>query len=93
MAREITCDLCSTEPAMALYSTIADGTTIAIGDMCAPNFVVGLAIAVGVLPDPTAEPDKPVKALPKRRPGKALAEAAEAATDPTEAPTEASEVA
>lgn len=59
MARTIVCDLCKEEEAMALYSTMADGTTLAIGKNCGPQFAYGLAVAVGVLPDPAAEPAEP----------------------------------
>jgi hypothetical protein len=57
MARQITCDMCKAEPAAAMYSTMNDGTTLAIGDNCAPSFAYGLAVATGILPDPSAEPE------------------------------------
>lgn len=60
MARDITCDLCKEEPAIALYSTMADGTTLAIGENCAPSFAYGLAVATGVLPDPSVESEQVV---------------------------------
>jgi len=60
----ITCDLCQAEDAELMYSTFSDGSTIAVGPMCAPLFVTGLAIALGVLPDPDAAPES--AAEPKR---------------------------
>lgn len=56
MARTIPCDLCGAEDAEIMYTTFSDGSTIGIGKMCAPNFVVGLAIALGILPDPSEIP-------------------------------------
>jgi hypothetical protein len=64
MAREITCDLCHEEPAEIMYSTFGDGSTVAVGPLCAPQFVYGLAIALGILPDPA---DVPVEETPAPR--------------------------
>lgn len=56
MAQTILCDLCREEEAESMYSTFADGSTVAIGPMCAGLFVTGLAIALGIIPDPSEVP-------------------------------------
>jgi len=66
MAREITCDLCHEEPAEIMYSTFGDGSTVAVGPLCAPQFVYGLAIALGILPDPADVPAEDNGGAPKR---------------------------
>jgi hypothetical protein len=66
VAKSITCDLCRDEEAEIMYSTFTDGTTLAVGPLCAPQFVYGLAIALGIVADPSDAPvDAPVDA-PKR---------------------------
>lgn len=66
MGRTITCDLCHGEEAEIMYSTMADGVTIAVGPLCTPLFVTGLAIALGILPDPDATAEARDGGKPKR---------------------------
>lgn len=79
MARAIMCGLCGEEVAEIMYMTLADSSTVEVGPNCAPGFVLGLAVAVGLLPDPSEEP---APAKPARKPRKASQ--APDASDPTE---------
>lgn len=91
MAREITCDMCHEEPAEIMYSTFTDGSTLAVGPLCAPQFVYGLAIALGILPDPSevpAEPDPVPAKRPRRQSKVAAGVLAEPAESDAEAPAE-----
>lgn len=79
MARTIMCALCHEEPAEIMYMTLSDSSTVEVGPNCAPGFVLGLAVAVGIIPDPSEEP---APAKPARKARKA------AATPDTPDPTE-----
>lgn len=79
MARTIMCALCHEEPAEIMYMTLSDSSTVEVGANCAPGFVLGLAVSVGIIPDPSEEP---APAKPARKPRKAAA--ASDAADPTE---------
>lgn len=80
MARLPDCDLCKDEPAVLMWSDLRDGTTLAVGEICAPGFVVGIAAALGYVALPvesvpvelggTLAPDPPDEAPKKgkRRP-------------------------
>lgn len=61
-----------------MYMTLADSSTVEVGPNCAPGFVLGLAVAVGLLPDPSEEP---APAKPARKPRKGTQ--APEASDPT----------
>lgn len=86
MARTIMCDLCHDEEAAAMWTSLADGSTIAAGETCAPVFIMGLAQAVGIWPDEpvSSEPtnDVPAESKPKRA-RKAATQKREAASEDT----------
>lgn len=47
MARDPDCDLCKEEPGIIMWSDLRDGTTMCIGETCAPAFMIGIAEALG----------------------------------------------
>jgi len=78
MAGSVMCGMCKERPAEVMYMTLADADTVEVCGECLPIFIMGLAIALGIMEDPTAEPE-PVK--PSRRSRKAVPEVE--ASDPT----------
>jgi len=49
MAQTINCDLCSQEPAVILQSSMADGSTVGVGDSCMAAYIMGMAQACGMV--------------------------------------------
>lgn len=47
MGRTPECDLCKAEDGIIMWSDLRDGTTMCIGENCAPAFMIGIAEALG----------------------------------------------
>lgn len=45
MAQSITCDICEAEQAIQMLTNFADGSTLAIGAACSPQFYGAAALA------------------------------------------------
>jgi len=81
MGRYLPCDMCGEEEAAMMITTFEDGSTTAAGAKCAPILIMGMAVALGIMEDPTQAPAPEPK--PSRRSRKLSTEDA-----PEEAPSE-----
>lgn len=59
MGKIILCDLCREEDGKAMWTSLTDGTVVTVGENCVSVFVMGLAVSMGIMPDPTETPAEP----------------------------------
>lgn len=84
MAQTPRCDLCPEEDAEVMWTSMTDGSTVAIGKACLPAFVVGIAQTLGLVALPAdLVPDTMGGTLTLDAPD----EASEPPTEPTPKPT------